>query len=244
MNILPRDDQWFWIPLSINLKLNPLTIRPFRDLSQVDFGGRRKKVKQTQGMSGWILVVTGTATDINSLRWVLWIGIGSLFWYWYLSHSQYRDKYSMGIASIWFVFTFDKAFFCRLNNRHFCRCLCARVGRRKCLAPLTLEPSMPTPLPQLASRGEANGGLRWLNRDLKWMNLILGISFLFLNLQAVRAKVDSNPVGALQELCQKVKVVPFYEEVVGAPRHTVQVTASPVLWVSHLKTRHFSCDLV
>ena len=61
------------------------------------------------------------------------------------------------------------------------------------------------------------------------MNLILGISFLFLNLQAVRAKVDSNPVGALQELCQKVKVVPFYEEVVGAPRHTVQVTASPVL---------------
>ena len=59
--------------------------------------------------------------------------------------------------------------------------------------------------------------------------IIVCISFLLLNLQVVRAKVDSNPVGALQELCQKVKVVPFYQEVVGAPRHTVQVTASPVL---------------
>ena len=48
-------------------------------------------------------------------------------------------------------------------------------------------------------------------------------------LQAIRAKIDSNPVGALQELCQKVKVVPFYSEVVGAPRHTVQVIISPVL---------------
>ena len=55
------------------------------------------------------------------------------------------------------------------------------------------------------------------------------ISHLIPSLQAVRAKVDSNPVGALQELCQKVKVVPFYQEVVGAPRHTVQVTSSPVL---------------
>ena len=50
-------------------------------------------------------------------------------------------------------------------------------------------------------------------------------------LQAIRNKVDSNPVGALQELCQKVKVTPFYQEVVGAPRHTVQVTISPVLGV-------------
>ena len=55
------------------------------------------------------------------------------------------------------------------------------------------------------------------------------LTCLLLYLQAVRAKVDSNPVGALQELCQKVKVVPFYQEVVGAPRHTVQVTSSPVL---------------
>ena len=50
------------------------------------------------------------------------------------------------------------------------------------------------------------------------------LSELLPNLQAVRAKIDSNPVGALQELCQKVKVIPFYQEVVGAPRHTVQVT--------------------
>ena len=54
---------------------------------------------------------------------------------------------------------------------------------------------------------------------------------IFCILQAIRNKVDSNPVGALQELCQKVKVTPFYQEVVGAPRHTVQVTISPVLGV-------------
>ena len=65
------------------------------------------------------------------------------------------------IASVvWLIFTIVKAFLSPPKRTYLCRCLCARVGQRKCQAPLSLEPSMPTILPQLVSREEENGGLR------------------------------------------------------------------------------------
>ena len=53
-----------------------------------------------------------------------------------------------------------------VNQRQLSRFLCARVGPRKCQAPLILAPSMPTTRPQLVSQEVANGGLMWVEQQI------------------------------------------------------------------------------